>query len=68
MQKRAELTGVGCVILDWFSDTSLFSKKLLLKAGLFESYKRLSVHAFMVWLHLTLPEERAEKLGANRKH
>lgn len=45
-----------------------FPKKLPESAGSFAKYKRKSMHMFMTWAHLTLPEDEALKLRSFRTH
>lgn len=61
MQMRSMLMDADYAFLKWFAQPMPFPKKLLEKATLPGNYDRMSLLAFMSWMHSRSPGEMALK-------
>lgn len=67
-QSMAEFMAVRHAILEIFNALMRFQKMLSESAGLPASFGRMSLHAFMKWVHFTLLRKEAVKMISNRTH
>lgn len=68
MQKRAELMGDICDILQNFADQMRLTTQLSEEAEISQNFDRISRHAFIAWVHSTFPEGKAVITASNRTH
>lgn len=55
MQKRAESVSADYAILEIFADRMRFRKNMWDSSAFPSNCKKMSLHAFMTWLHSTFP-------------